>query len=182
MNSLVRTPSPPASTIDHKLPRTSPFFIPPSCHDVLAHYDVRCCGSCFCLRQGCLHAVFVPHMPHARGFDRQQYLVLHDDGIDTVPALHAAERFEVVFTRVTRVVVPLVYEQARATGAGSRVELLVRGKQPNGMSSPDVCHNPALHCLSRLYASCHDSASVIGSTRCAFGFRSFPCRQLLVTL
>src|SRR5262249_43652287 len=79
--------------------------------------------------------------------------------IDTMPALHTTKGLEVVFARATRVVVPLGHEQARATGAGSRVELLTHGKQSNCKSSLDVCHNSALNCLRRLYSSCHDSAS-----------------------
>ena len=101
----------------------------------------------------------MPRLPYARGFDRQEDLVLHDDGIDTVPALHTAQDLGVVFTRVIHIVIPLVHEQARATSAGSRVELVARGNEPNGISSLDACHNSDLHCCSRFYPSCHDSAS-----------------------
>ena len=47
-------------------------------------------------------------------------------GVNTVPTLHVAERLEVVFTGIMQVVAPLAHEQARATSAGSRRELLTR--------------------------------------------------------
>ena len=62
----------------------------------------------------------MPHLPYLLAFDRRPDLVLQDHGIDTVPALHAAEGFDVVFAGVIQVVVPLGHEQARATSAGSR--------------------------------------------------------------
>lgn len=42
--------------------------------------------------------------------DRKPNLVLQDHGIDTVPALHAAEGFGIVYTAILQVVVPLGHE------------------------------------------------------------------------
>lgn len=61
--------------------------------------------------------------------DRQPNLVLQDHGIDTVPALHAAEGFGIVFAGILQVVVPLGHEQASTTSAASRRELPACGKR-----------------------------------------------------
>lgn len=81
----------------------------------------------------------MPHLPYLLAFDRRPDLVPQDHGIDTVSALHAAEGLDVVFAGVIQVVIPLVHEQAGATSAGSRAELLARGKGPNSSVS---------HCFS----------------------------------
>jgi hypothetical protein len=83
----------------------------------------------------------MPHRLYVLAFDRRLDLVLQDDGIDTVSALHATEGLGVVFAGVIQVVVPLVHKQARATSTGSRVELLARGKEPKGLSIPAFCHS-----------------------------------------
>jgi hypothetical protein len=90
----------------------------------------------------------LPHLPDLLAFDRRPDLVLQDHGIDTVSALHTAEGFDAVFARVIQVVVPLIYEQAAATSAGSRAELLARRKGQHGMSISAFCHSSVSHCFS----------------------------------
>jgi len=72
----------------------------------------------------------MPHLSYGQAFERRPDLVLQDDGIDAMPALHTTESFDVVFTGV----VPLVHEQATATSAGLRRELLACGKGLNGIA------------------------------------------------
>jgi hypothetical protein len=81
------------------------------------------------------------HRPYVLAFNRGPDLVLHDHGIDTVPALHAAEGFDAVFAGVRQVIAPFVHEQAVATSARSRRELLARHEEPNGMSIPAFCRS-----------------------------------------
>lgn len=90
----------------------------------------------------------MPRPSDALALDRRPDLVPQDHGIDTVPALHAAEGLDAVFARVIQVIVPFVYEQAPATSAGSRAELLTCGKGPNGISTPAFCHSSISHCFS----------------------------------
>jgi len=82
----------------------------------------------------------MPLLPHALASNGWPYLVLQDHGIDTVSALHATETLNVVSTRVTRIIVPLVYEQAPATSARSRVELIARGKRSNELTTSAFRH------------------------------------------
>ena len=67
-------------------------------------------------------------------------MVPQDHRIDTVPALHATEDLGVVFAGVNQVVAPVMYEQACATSAGSRAELLAGREEPNTMSIPVLGH------------------------------------------
>src|SRR5262245_50305758 len=144
MNSLVRTPSPPASTIDHTFPRPSPSFIYcPFTTLVPSGVIVRRSESCDSTHHHCLHRVRMPLRPYSLGSKRWSCLILQDDRIDTVSALHAAEGLDVVSTGVTRIVVPLVYEQASATSARFRVELIARGKRSNDLFTFAFCHRPA---------------------------------------
>jgi hypothetical protein len=52
----------------------------------------------------------MPDFPDGMTFDLWPDLVLQDDRIDAVSALHAAEGLDVVFAAGKRVVVPLVHE------------------------------------------------------------------------
>ena len=97
---------------------------------LLSRYSVpipsiaRCCGSWEFAQYACPCGVPWPRLPFWLAFDRWLDSVLQDYGIDTVSALHTAEGLDVVFTGVMEVVVPLRYEQARTTSAGSRRQLL----------------------------------------------------------
>lgn len=76
----------------------------------------------------------MPQAPYSLAFASRLDLVPQDHRINAVPALHTAQNFGVVFAGVRQVIAPLVHQQTRATNAGSRVVLLVRLKEPNGMS------------------------------------------------
>lgn len=106
---------------------------------------VHCCGSCVFTQNDCPCGVPLPRLSYLLVFDRRPDLVLQDHGIDTVPALHAAEGLDAVFAGVIQVVVPLVHEQTPATSAGSCVELFARGKGPRGMSTSAFCHSFVSH-------------------------------------
>ena len=103
------------------------------------------------------HGTLRPHSPHVTSCNRQSDLVLQDQRINTVPALHAAENLDVVFAGVTQVITPVVHEQAGATSAGSRRELFDRREEPNGLIVPAFCHSAASHGGSCLHPSFHDS-------------------------
>src|ERR1044071_1187804 len=90
MNSLVRTPSPPDRIIDHRFPCSLPSFISSSFHDVPCHAlslvvdDVLSSNRTVPterLRAFAGGACFRPVVD----------LVLEDDSINSVPALHAAQ-------------------------------------------------------------------------------------------
>jgi hypothetical protein len=51
-------------------------------------------------------------------------LIFQDDRINAMPALHTAQNHWNVLAGVIKVVTPIVHEQAGATGAGSRAELI----------------------------------------------------------
>jgi hypothetical protein len=160
MKSLVRTPSPPARTIDHTFPRSAPFFISSSCHDVSHRFLLcRCRGSCEFVHYACPCGVPWPRRPYCLAFDRWPDLVLQNDGIDTVPALHTTEGLDMVFTGVMQVVIPLAHEQARATSAGSRQKLLARRMGPKGLPTSDLFHRSAAFRFFWLHSPFHDSAS-----------------------
>jgi hypothetical protein len=97
--------------------------------------------------------------PYWLAFVRRTDLVLQDDGIDTVPALHATEGLDVMVTGVMQIVVPLVHKQARATSAGSRQKLLARRMGPKGLPTSDLFHRPASFRFFWLHSPFHDSAS-----------------------
>ena len=65
-----------------------------------------------------LYAVPMSHLAYRLAFNRLPYLVLQDDRINTLPALHAAEKFYVLLTYVIQFVFPLGHEQASAPIAG----------------------------------------------------------------
>jgi hypothetical protein len=118
---------------------------------------------------------------YAYPFNRRSALVLHDHGIDSVTALHAAEDLGVVVVGIVQVIAPVVYEQARATSAGSRVELFVRRKKPNGMSISTLCHDSPPRRLFRLDSPLHGSPCGC-STPFALGIKTSLCPQPLMSL
>ena len=115
--------------------------------------------------------VFTEHLcAHADGacFRAAVDLVLEDDRINTVPALHATEDLGVVFAGVTQVVAPVVHEQAGAPSAGSRRELLTRREEPHSLSIPVLGHRSNPRRLVRLDSPFHDSASRLLARRDMF--------------
>jgi hypothetical protein len=76
----------------------------------------------------------MPDLPFGMA-DRQPDLVLQDDRVDTVPALHATESLDIVVARILQVITPLAHEQTLTTDAGPRQKLLASWKGPNGTSS-----------------------------------------------
>ena len=80
--------------------------------------------------------------------NRRAELVLQDQRINTVPALHTAQDRWNVFARVFQVITPVVHEQAVATSTRSRRELLARREEPNGLFSPALCHSAVSQCCS----------------------------------
>jgi len=103
------------------------------------------------------HGKLRPHSPRVTPCNRQSELVLQDQRINTVSALHAAENLDIVFAGVTQVKTPVVHEQAGATSAGSRRELFTRREEPNSLIIPAFCHSAASHSFSCLHPSFHDS-------------------------
>ena len=76
----------------------------------------------------------MPQAPYSLAFAPRLDLVPQDHRINAVPALHTPQNIGVVVAGVRQVIAPFVHQQTRATSAGSRVELLARRKEPNGMS------------------------------------------------
>lgn len=66
----------------------------------------------------------MPDLPFGLA-DRQPDLVLQDDGINTVPTLHATESLDIMVARILQIITPLAHEQALTTDARSRRKLLV---------------------------------------------------------
>ena len=132
---------------------------------LLSRYSVpipsiaRCCGSCEFAQYACPCGVPWPRLPFWLAFDRWLDSVLQDYGIDTVSALHTAEGLDVVFTGVMEVVVPLRYEQARTTSAGSRRQLLACRNRLNGGSFIVLRHRSTASWLCWCRSLCHDSTS-----------------------
>lgn len=94
-------------------------------------------------------------------FDRHPDLVLQNDRVNKIPALHAAESFDIVVIRILQVVTPLAHEQALTTDAGSRRKLLASWKRLNGISSAGLFHysDSAARWLCSLHYLFHDSVS-----------------------
>jgi hypothetical protein len=92
-------------------------------------------------------------------FGRWSDLVPQDYRIDTVPALHATEDLGVVFADVNQVVAPVMYEQACATCAGSRRELIAGREELNALSIPVLGHRLDPRRLFHLHSPFHDSTS-----------------------
>ncbi len=101
----------------------------------------------------------MPDLPFELAFDRRPDLVLQDDWVNTVTALHAAKSLGIVVTRILQVITPLAYEQALTTDAGFRGKLLARWKRLNGISSAGLFHHYAALWLCSLHYPFHDSVS-----------------------
>ena len=118
----------------------------------------------------------MPDLPFELAFDRQPDLVLQDDRVNTVPALHTAESFDIVVARILQVVTPLAHEQALTTDTGSRRKLLASWKRLNGISSSGMFPHSAALWLCSLHYPFHDSVSSLLVRREGLvAFEYFPC-------
>ena len=81
-------------------------------------------------------------------FGRRNDLVLQNHRIHTVAALHTPQDDGEIIAGVVEFVAPLVHQQAAASGAGSRVELIARGKELNSPATPDLCRSFLSQCFS----------------------------------
>lgn len=118
----------------------------------------RCCSSCEFTQRARPGGVSWPRLPYWFAFVRWPELVLQDDGIDTVSALHATKGLE-VWAGVIQIIVPLGHEQARAASAGSRAELLARWKGLNSMPTSGLFHRSTTRRVCWFHFLSHDSAS-----------------------
>ena len=152
MNSLVRTPSPPTRQSTTRSPgQLHPAFHPP--------FTTGAGGLCDITQQDGPHEICMPDLPSGLAFDRQPDLILQDYWVNPVPALHAAEGLDIMSARILQVVTPFGHEQARTTNAGSRRELLARGKRPNDSSTSSLLHHSAALWLCWLHSPSHDLGS-----------------------
>lgn len=133
------------------------------------------CGSCEVAHHGYPRGGPWPHLPYLLAFESEPDLVLQDDGIDTVPALHATKGLDVVVTGVIRAVVPLAHEQTSAPSARSRVELLACGRGVNRLSPFALFHCSAARRFYLFHSPFHDSASQLLVWRDGFLVWEYRC-------
>ena len=105
------------------------------------------------------HRVLVPAIPGNSVEDRRRDLVLHDDRIDAMPALNAAQDSDVIFTGALQILSPVAQEQACATSARLRLELLECREEPNSMCLPVPFHSSEPRVFVCLHSTFHDAAS-----------------------
>lgn len=83
----------------------------------------------------------MPDLPFGLKCARQPELVLQDDRVNAVPALHAAKRLDIVVARILQVVIPLAHEQTLTPDTGPRRKLLGDWKRPNGRPAVVLLHH-----------------------------------------